>query len=310
MNIFIGIITASILFMGLVYSEEADLSGEEVVEPYFDSTRVTGFNYDKLSDSIEVIDSTDAIPIQDDHQTCSELYKELKKSDCGQTIFKYIKGASIKIGITFNTSSLELQSDDTLFARLVGILTPAPYYAISLHPRYFGGSHFGYQVAVVYSSSSTVEQMIERGDKKKYYDLHTLSIINLAAVTPSIFFDILGTKKRLDTFLRIGLGLGVGWSSVRGVAYLTEKDEGVPGSCYDVSTQVFDGNQGKDAIEISCKLENFNNSSLGGSIRLFLDGRKKWFYGAFEAAGMAVRNSKFDLVPFMVKIKLAYMLDI
>lgn len=317
-----------------LYSEEVEFPGQEVnetsadtsierpadtsMEPDADTSMEASNDTSDIQRSSPQSSAMDSLTMSsqeksDKHkepQTCSELYSELKKSDCGRTIFKYIKGASLKIGVDFNTSSLDIKSNDSLYARLVGILTPAPYYALSLKPQYFWNTLFGYQFALDYTTSSTVDQVIERGDSKEILDLHTLSIFQLAAFTPSVFIDITGSKHSISNFLRLGLGVGIGWSSVRGVAYFTEKYNQDFGSCYELSTERLDGSSTNSDITAACELQNFKYSSVGASVRIFLDGRWNWFYGAFEAVSVGLRTRTYQLSPNNVKIKLAYMLDI
>ncbi len=245
-----------------------------------------------------------------EESTCGEIYQELKNSDCGKTVFKYLGGSNIRVGGSLNISSLEIISNGGLMAGLVGLWSPAPYYSLSLAPRYFGQTSIGYDFALDYTTASTVEQSIKRGEESKRVNLHTLSVLSMAAVTPSLFYGIGVRDKDPKTYFKVGLGVGVGWSGIRGLAYFTEENSLDNIVCYNTSSSYLEGTSTITDIKRDCELKNFEASSIGGSVRLFLDWRWNWVYGSFEVISIRVSSSQYELNPTEAKVKVAYIADL
>ena len=240
--------------------------------------------------------------------TCSELYDQIKESDCAKPYFRFLKGASVKVGGSLNFSNLQIMSGDTLQASLDGLLTPAPYYSLSLASSFFGSTRFGYEFSLTYNSSMVLDQSIRRGETSRRFDLHTYSTISIAAVTPSVYFSIGGRDADPKTFFRLGLGLGAGWASVRGTAYFTEDER--DSLCFAESTLLLEDGSTRQEVRDQCGLVSYKKSGLGGSARVFLDWRWHWLYGSFEVVELRLKTSQYEFHPADGLIKLAYILDI
>ncbi len=246
---------------------------------------------------------------ENNEMSCKELYEIIKKSDCGKDVFEFLEGATVKVGLSLSSSNMFINSGDDELAGLKGLLSPEPYYSISLAPSFFGDTNFGYEASITYLSMFTQEQNTNRGESEKSLDLNTYSSSTLAAITPSLFYSIGGKKKNHDVFLRFGLGAGFGWTNVKGIAYYTQDQSSECEDCYNASTEVLNGGD-KSLIYSNCDLKSFNISAFGSSVRVFLDGRWASFYSSVELVGLTIFSDKTSYDSGELSLKLAYIVDI
>ena len=219
----------------------------------------------------------------------------------------FLDGATVVLGFGLHSSQMTLLRNDSTVARHTGILTPAPYYGLSLRKHFFGSTRLGWVTSLAYGSSFAVYQGIQRGKNTQSTDLGTYASVTFASVSPSLFFAFGGRDEDPDIYTRIGLGLGLGMASARGTAYYTE----IPGTCFDAATAYKNNVGSKAAIKSACTLETFHHFDMGGSSIFFLDWRWRFIYGALDINSLKLlRGNTLTLEPVEVALRLAYIHDL
>lgn len=242
-------------------------------------------------------------------ETCKEIIERVRKSDCAKPVARFMDGASVVLGLAFNSSEMDITSDDTALASMVGILSPSPYFSFVGPKSFFGKSRWGYEFALSYTSSIAIYQNLSV-DGEQVKDLGTYATITFLSVSPAVFFSIGARDEDPDIFWRYGLGLGGGWASVRGVAFHTQDPGGTRGACHDAAERLKSGDISKAGLRDACDLENFHDSGLGFASVAFTDFRWGFFYGKFSAGGMLLDADLYEFHPLDISIKFAYMHDI
>lgn len=222
-----------------------------------------------------VIEDT-AEDISEGYKKCEELYEHIRKSECANSVIGIFGRMYFEVGISFTERQVKFQNVDTekeAFILSSG-LKPRPIFAVSLSDSYFNDSSFGYGLGFSYFDDYAFEQIIKRGsgsDLSKTVDLGTYSSMNVIALTPSIFYGFGRNDETPNRFAKVGLGLNLMYSAVRGTAFLTELESNT--ACYDYGTNIVAGSVSSvDQIKTLCDETRFRESSYGTGIKIFVDG--------------------------------------
>ena len=219
--------------------------------------------------------------ISESYEKCEELYENIRTSECANSVFSILGRMYFEIGLSFTERQVKFQhikTEKDAFILSSGF-KPRPIFSVSLSDSYFEQSNFGYGLGFSYFDDYAFEQIIKRGnadDDKKTVDLGTYSSMNVIALTPSIFYGFGRNDSSPQRFGKIGLGLNLMYSAVRGTAYLTEQESDT--ACFDYGSQYIEGT----VTDISqfddfCEEIRFRESSFGTGFKIFLDGEwNKW----------------------------------
>lgn len=202
-------------------------------------------------------------------KNCSDLFEKISESDCGKVTMGFLENAYVKIGGNLTQRSMtfeEADSSNTAF-EMAGDWSPTPVLTLSLGDSYFEGSNFGYQLGFSYFSDVAYEQRITRGDYDRRVDLATYSKMDVISFNPSVFYSFGRDDATPNRFFTTGLGLNLGYSTVKGSAFLTEfEDDAV---CYDTGTAFVNGTASKGDIAENCAFGVFDSSALSTGAQLY-----------------------------------------
>lgn len=153
------------------------------------------------------------------------------------------------------------QSTDAAFT-MDGPAKPRPWLSISLGDQYFAQSNWGYTVGLSYYTHHAHQQTIERNGKITSVNLDTRSRTEVLAIKPALFYRF--NLPRAYS-LKIGLGMTLGYTRIRGSAYHTESRNSP--ACYQAASQYLRQTNGhsKNLIYQHCDRAYYNRegSALG-----------------------------------------------
>lgn len=234
-----------------------------------------------IKESIEGI-KTAVQDINESYKQCEALYDEIRNSECANSIFGIFGRMYLKLGVSFTERQLKFQNADTqkdAFVLSSGS-KPRPIFGIAFNDSYFHESNFGYGFGFDYFDDYAFEQIIKRGSEsdKQVVDLGTYSSMSVIAVSPSMFYSWGRDDASPNRYLKVGLGLNLMYSAVRGTAYETELNSVENAQCYSAGTALYDGsNTDVNSISLNCDLQKFRESSYGTGTKIFLAGEwNKW----------------------------------
>lgn len=220
--------------------------------------------------------------INDSYKQCEALYDEIRNSVCANTIFGIFGRMYLKLGVSFTERQLKFQnapSQEDVFVLSSGS-KPRPIFGIALNDAYFGGSNWGYGFGFDYFDDYAFEQVIQRGsdENKASYDLGTYSSMSVIAVSPSVFYSWGRGDASPNRYLKLGVGLNLMYSAVRGTAYETELDTLENAACYSAASDLLSGvNNDRSVLSGQCALQRFRESSYGTGAKIFIVGDwNKW----------------------------------
>lgn len=243
-------------------------------------------------------------------ETCKEILDRVKQSDCIKPVARFLDGASVVLGLSFNSGDMEIRSNDTLESSMIGILSPAPYFGLTSPLSFFGRSRWGYEFTFAYNSSVAIYQDV-RGGETQIRDLGTYTTITFLSLSPSVFVSVGARDEDPDVFWRTGIGLGAGWASVRGTSYFTLDSEGGDNrACHDAGAGLIRGDLTKTQLRSTCELKTFKEKGLGLSSAFFMDARWGFIYTKLSSGGMVIRSGRYSYHPIEIGIKLAYIHDL
>jgi hypothetical protein len=227
---------------------------------------------DDIKDSLEHISNS--------YQQCEVLYEEMRESDCANAVFGMFGRIYLKLGVSFTERQLKFQSAKSkkdAFVLSSGS-KPRPIYGVALSDSYFADSNWGYGFGFDYFDDYAFEQIIKRSNQDVSYDMGTYSSMSVISVSPSLFYTWGRGDDTPHRYGKLGLGVNLMYSSVKGNAYETELDTTENSVCYDAATEVFNDNTiDPTSIGSSCQLQRFKESSYGTGFKLFvIGGWKKW----------------------------------
>lgn len=248
-------------------------------------------------------------PVAAPQETCKDLVERIKASDCARPVSRFLRGASLYAGLAFSGSRMEIDTEDTALATMVGILSPSPAFGFSLPTSYFGGSRWGYAFSLTYASSIAFYQALRRGGEE-VRDLGSYSSITFLSVSPSVFVSVGARDEDPDVWFRTGIGTGAGWASVRGVAYHTQDPASGRRSCYEAADSLRSGALTRSGFRARCEPRAFKERGLGFSSAFFMDFRWAFLYGRFSVGGMHIDAGSRDYRPLELSFRLAYVHDL
>ena len=249
-------------------------------------------------------------------KSCVDLYQTVKNSDCldymGGFFGSFFKGASIRVGFSMAKQSLtiekEVDGEDLLQAEMDGSYMPAPYYAFSTAKSFFGSSDFGYEFSLSWSNAYALDQTLIDGRYEE--DLGTYSTVAMLTINPSVFYAYGARDSTPDIYVSAGIGVGFGYAMTRGTAYITEHVD--PASPCGVALANYqEGDQASvDAIKSQCQNITYNESGLGFSNRIFVEGRWKNLYASFDYNNIYLLTETYTYTPQNWVFTAAYVIDI
>lgn len=251
-------------------------------------------------------DSSAPAPIR---ETCKELAARVRASECVRPVARFLDGATITVGMALTSGQLELSRRDSVKAYLQGFFTPVPYYGFSLPASYFGGSRWGWEFSFLYSNAVAIYQRFDR-EGGRYRDLGTYASMTFLSVSPSVFLSFGARDEDPRTFIRFGVGTGAGWAAVRGTAYYTEDLSEGNRACLDAGDSLAAGTFSRTEYRQACALKTYRHSSLGLSVRGFLDARWRFLYFIWDVESVRITSGAMGYSPIELSLKLAWIHDI
>jgi hypothetical protein len=233
-----------------------------------------------IKDSITDIKAT-VVEINESYKQCEALYDEIRSSECANSIFGIFGRMHLKLGVSFTERQLKFQnasSEDDVFILSSGS-KPRPIYSISVNDSYFTESNWGYGFGFDYFDDYAFEQVIQRGSSNKAsFDLGSYSSMSVVSVSPSVFYSWGRGDSTPNRYFKVGLGLNLMYSAVRGTAYETELNTVANAGCYSAASDLLSGaSLGVSGLIDQCDLQHFRESSYGTGTKLFLAGEwNKW----------------------------------
>jgi hypothetical protein len=213
-----------------------------------------------------------SLPIeQSEHlDSCNDLFEQISKSDCGQKTLGFLQDAYLKLGGNLTQRRMmfeDAKTSDKVF-EMAGDWNPTPILTLSLGDSYFENSNFGYQLGVSYFSDAAYEQKITRGSEDRSVDLTTYSIMSVISFTPTIFYSFGRGDDTPKSFFTAGVGLNLGYSSVKGSAFITEFES--DSVCYDTGTAFVNGTATSSDITANCELGVYDSSTFSTGAQIYL----------------------------------------
>ncbi len=242
--------------------------------------------------------------------TCSELYEQIKSSDCGKQVFAWLDGASVEVGLTLNTSFMDVDLDEVNIATMQSSSTLLPVFTLNFPVHYLGESSFAWSTSIGYNTLFGNLQKISRNDSEKLSNLNTYFWVNDFSFTPHIHY-VFGKdqKKNSDQFtFSTGLGLGVGLSKIQGTTLGTERKDDT--SCYEAGTQYLNDELIKNGLITSCKTYTFDDFAFGSSAGIFLQMKWKYINIALGAQSMTIKNTTYFLTSTLISLQATYLISI
>ncbi|MCV6608692.1 MAG: hypothetical protein OIF32_10795, partial [Campylobacterales bacterium] len=218
----------------------------------------------------------------------------------------------VKLGLALANQTLLIKDKKTekiTLAKMEGDLTPAPYYGVSTKKSFFGDSNFGYEFGFAYSNSYALNQKVDENSQKD--DFGTYSAISMVTFSPTAFYGYGINDSTPDQFVSIGVGLGVGYTTVKGTTYLTE-DPDASADCKNAVNGYKKGDKSAmETIKNQCTQIEYNDSGFGLSSRVFIEGRYGNFYGSFDVGAIQLKeNEDYHLEPATQVLTFAYVIDL
>lgn len=256
--------------------------------------------------------------IQQDVQNCSDLWKQIRESDCGNRMIGILEGGYIELGLSTYSLDMNLSNDKTR-AMFDGEPHFAPLYSINTGLRFLDESEFGYGVKFSYQQAYALHQTISRSGKNVTENLGTYAISDTLSTELS-FYYVNGIKDLTpDIYFAFGIGFGAGYGNVVGKAYMTENMSADNPACHQAGTNLVNDVSGAaQAIKQSCTLESYHRFGLGFSGQLSMDFRYKSVLVGLSTRViqmsadnlLAFGSKKYNLNPATNSITVAYLFDL
>lgn len=227
---------------------------------------------DWIEQQVDAIEE-DMQKISESYQQCEAMYEEIRNSDCAKSVFGKFGRMYLKLGISTTERTLKFENiatEEDAFILSSG-LKPRPIISINFTDSYFEESNWGYSFGAGFFDDYAFEQVIVRGSsesEQKTVDLGTYSSMSVLAFSPSLFYGIGVNDDTPNQFFKIGLGLNLMYSAVRGTAFLTEVKSDT--DCYAAGTLLVLGISNEVAnLKSQCESVRFKERSLGSGTKLF-----------------------------------------
>ena len=244
-------------------------------------------------------------------KSCDELYEDMLESECASSVSKFLRGASLKLGVTLHTLDMDIakKNDTDVLARMTGEVNFSPYVSLELSKAFLGSSNFGYSLDVTYVDTYALQQTITRSGKKRDVNLGSYVTDTGSAFQPAIFYVFGGRDKTPNRYLTFGLGATLGFSYIRGNSYLTDEISKVSASCFDAGTQFVGGSHRAIAsIKANCKLISYDSYGFGVGGNLFFSGRWENWQADLSLANTQLDSHSYSFTPLTMSVTLAYVI--
>lgn len=235
------------------------------------------------------------------YQQCEALYENMRNSDCAKTLFGTFGRLYLKLGMSTTERTLKFEnidSEEDVFILSSG-LKPRPIMSINFSDSYFEQSNWGYSLGASFFDDYAFEQVIKRGDnesQQKTVDLDTYSSMSVVSFSPSLFYSIGVQDETPSQYFKIGLGLNLMYSAVRGTAYLTEFKANT--SCYALGTALVNGTRtDAESLKATCEFASFRERSIGSGTRVFF--QAAWQRWEVELAASLYNHRSKDKYRFI-----------
>ena len=250
--------------------------------------------------------------------SCSELWEQIRSSDCGNHIVNFFRDGHIALGIASHSLSTQPRFDDK-GARFNGDIHVTPYLSINTRLNFIEGSEFGYDFSFGLEQAHALNQTIVRKNKSKDIDLNTFAIANTFSTEASLFYSYGAQDSTPRRYALIGVGFGLGYADVVGKSYMTEVGEDIDAACYQAGVDVIGGTSvSASDLTTACELNSFRRLGFGISGRVNIDFRYDNFFLTFDtkmiqlSAGnsLSLGTSGMKLNPSIYSITISYVYNI
>lgn len=246
---------------------------------------LTSVSWADVSDMAEEVKESISGAIEEinkSYEQCEALYEQIRNSECANSVFGFIGRMYLKLGVSFTERQVRFadkNDDENAVFRLTSGFKPRPIFSVAIDDSYFTESDWGYGFGFSYFDDYAFEQQIKRGsgsDDTKTVDLGTYSSMNVIALTPSMFYSWGRGDGSPNRYLKLGVGLNLMYSAVRGTAFLTEDESNA--TCYDLGSQIVAGTSSDlEGLRTQCEGTRFRESSYGTGVKIFIAGEwNKW----------------------------------
>jgi hypothetical protein len=245
---------------------------------------------------------------KEDGESCSELYRKIKTSECGKKIFHFLEGAEAELGFGIIYSELEIEHRDKgELAIMQGGSLPMPYVSINFPMKFIGKSLFSYSFSLGYKNLFGSEQLVVRNKKEKNLDLDGYFMASNFFVTPSIHYVFGNHKIRPDLFASFGIGLGAGLSKVKGVATQTQNLDDL--LCRSYIDEYMSGEASIDQIRSECEPIRYDvfGFGLSGSVQVRIRIKKILF--SLGLNSIQISSQSYHFTPSYFYFDWAYLLE-
>jgi hypothetical protein len=225
-----------------------------------------------------------------------------------------LKGAHITTGLAWQNLNVSVKDKDTnkVDGKIVDHAVPSPFISLDLQPSYFDDSQFGWGVGFNYGDAYALEQEISRTGGTEKVDLGSYMTSTMITLTPHGFYQF--GRPTGDKYFRAGLGMALGYASVRGNVYLTEAKSNQ--ACYDAGTDVVNKTGAStikarlELVKSSCEQESFNEGRFGAGAYIFLQGQYKRWQSSLNLFNIALQKKDRRLEPSLISFQIAYVIPI
>ena len=246
------------------------------------------------------------------HLSCAEVVDIVKQSDCAGLVRPMLEGASVTVGLALQNLVVNVKESNS--NRKLGEVrddaTPAPSISLDLRPSYILESKWGWGLGFNYDDAYALNQRITRSGKTEDVDLGSYMTSTMVTVTPNTFYQF--GEQYGDEYFRLGIGLALGYASVRGNAYLTEDQSN--DACYDAGSDLVNetGSASKalrvGAIKSNCVQETFDEGRFGVGGYFFMQGQYKRWMSSFSIANIALQKQRRKLEPSLISFQVSYVI--
>jgi len=253
---------------------------------------------------------------QEHIQSCTDMWEQVRKSDCGSEYAHFIQGGNLRLGLNVYTFSLDINKNNRTQAAFDGPASFMPHYSVHTRRNYWDNSEFGYEFSLTYGQAIATYQTLNVNGKKENYDLGTYAVGDMFAGQANVFYSFGSRDDTPHSYATLGVGLGLGYASVRGRAYLTEDKQTLSVLCLNARNSL-KSQANIETLKNECEEKVFDRSGIGVSLRALYEIRFYNFYSGIEASLMDFNGGKSffagaddgELMPLMLSITFAYIID-
>jgi hypothetical protein len=257
--------------------------------------------------------------IRDTVQSCGELLEQIKRTDCGGTVYSFFRGGYVSLGASAYTLGANLEQNEVLQAQFAGPDAWVPHYAIRTQRNFFGSSDFGYAYSFGFEQGAATKQTITRNGKDASEDFGTYVIGSQLSAEANLFYSFGGNDHTPHRYATFGVGLGLGYGRGKGKVYITENTADTHPQCDAAAIDLVNGDKSAiSRIKQFCEYDSFNRAGLGISLRVIFDMRWENYFIGLESGlvGLAADGrlvsgeGDYTVVPIVAAVTFAYLIPI